>query len=148
MKVRSLVLVNPRSGRQVVLVQALGEPKTDLVLGRLDRVGTVADVTTNVDGVLETDGTRSRVRGLGRTEDGTTGLDDITTLPDHGDHGARVHVLDQSREEGLLLEVSVVLLEVLLARGDHLEGDELRTTIQTSISIATEEAGTAASASP
>lgn len=40
----SLVLVDPRGRRKVVLVKTLGEPETDLVLGRLDGVGTVADV--------------------------------------------------------------------------------------------------------
>jgi hypothetical protein len=32
---------------------------------------------------------------------------------------------DEAREEGLVLEVGVVLLQVLLAGGDHLDGDEL-----------------------
>lgn len=35
------------------------------------------------------------------------------------------HTLDETREEGLVLEVLVVLLEVLLAGGDELQGNEL-----------------------
>jgi hypothetical protein len=37
----------------------------------------------------------------------TASLDSITALPDHGADGARVHVLNQTREEGLASEVSV-----------------------------------------
>ena len=73
----------------------------------------------------------------------TAGLDGITALPDHGADGARVHVLNQTREEGLASEVGIcewsesignlyngsrgrtVLLEVLLAGGDELDGGKL-----------------------
>lgn len=37
----------------------------------------------------------------------TAGLDGITALPDHGADGARVHVLNQTREEGLASEVGI-----------------------------------------
>jgi hypothetical protein len=37
----------------------------------------------------------------------TASLDGITALPDHGADGARVHVLNQTREERLASEVSV-----------------------------------------
>lgn len=80
-----------------------------------------------------------------RTEDGAAGLDGVLALPDHGDDGAfkrttsapvfpkcsdtpkrtASHVLDESREELLLLEVGVVELEVLDGSVDHLESDEL-----------------------
>ena len=52
--------------------------------------------------------TRSRGEGVGGTEHGTAGLNSIETLPDHGDNGARGHVLDEAGEERLALEVSVV----------------------------------------
>lgn len=48
------------------------------------------------------------------------------TLPDHGDDGARLHVLDEGGEEGLGGEVAVVRLEEFLRGNLHLEGD-LRT---------------------
>jgi hypothetical protein len=50
------------------------EPESNLLLGVLDGVGTVADVA------------------VGGTEKGTAGLDGVTALPDHGADGARVHV--------------------------------------------------------
>lgn len=37
----------------------------------------------------------------------TAGLDGITALPDHGADGARVHVLNQTREEGLASEIGI-----------------------------------------
>jgi hypothetical protein len=68
------------------------EPESDLLLGVLDGVGTVADVATDVNGEVATDGAGGRGRGVGGTEEGTAGLDGITALPDHGADGARVHV--------------------------------------------------------
>ena len=69
-------------------------------------------------------------------------------MPDHGNNGARGHVLNETREEGLALEVSVVcywyvnlctsaivdydlrtLLEVLRGSVNELEGDELEATL-------------------
>ena len=70
-------------------------------------------------------------------------LDGVTALPDHSADGARGHVcppslvsifpwacggkhtLNQTGEEGLASKVGVVLLEVSLARGDKLDGNEL-----------------------
>lgn len=37
----------------------LGEPETNLVLGRLDGIGTVADVASDIDGVVAADWGRS-----------------------------------------------------------------------------------------
>lgn len=50
-----------------------------------------------------------RSQGVGSTKEDTALLDHVLTLPDHGNNGARGHVLDQTREEGLALEVGVVL---------------------------------------
>ena len=69
-------------------------------------------------------------------------LDGITALPDHGDDGAGVHVcclnqyrsgftrigcrtLNEASEEGLVLEVGIVGLEVVLAGGGELDGGKL-----------------------
>lgn len=68
------------------------EPESDLLLGVLDRVGTVADVAADVNGEVATDGARSGGSGVGGTEKGTASLDGVTALPDHGADGSRVHV--------------------------------------------------------
>lgn len=101
------------------------EPERNLLLGVLDGVGTVADVAADIDGVVTTDGARGGGKGVGGTEDGAASLDGITALPDHGADGARVHVLNQTLEERLLGEVRVVVLEVLLAGSDELDGSKL-----------------------
>ena len=50
---------------------------------------------------------RGRER-VGRAEHGTAGLDGVKTLPNHSDNGTGSHILDESGEEGLLLQVLVV----------------------------------------
>lgn len=92
---------------------------------RYSRVGTVADVSADSEGEVTSDGTRGGLQGVGSTQDGSTSLDGVQTFPNHTDNGAGVHVLDQAGEEGLFLQVLVVLLQVLLTRGAHLQADEL-----------------------
>jgi hypothetical protein len=52
-----------------------------------------------------TDGRRQRVSS---TKHDTSRLHGVQTFPDHCDNRSRGHVLDQSREERLVLEVGVV----------------------------------------
>ena len=49
-----------------------------------------------------------RRQGVGSTEHDTTSLDGIQALPDHGNNGSRGHILDQTREKGLSLKISVI----------------------------------------
>ena len=52
--------------------------------------------------------TRLRSEGVGRTEHGTASFDGVETLDDECNYGSRGHVLDESWEEGLVLEIGVV----------------------------------------
>jgi len=104
------------------------EPESNLLLGILDAVGTMADVASNIDGVVTTDGTWGRGERVGGTEKDTAGLDSITTFPDHGADGSASHILDESREERLLGEILIMLLEVVLASSGQLDGGELEAT--------------------
>lgn len=93
----------------------LGEPEVDLLLGGVDTVAAVADVTADVlsvpllatwlrmvemrfcvdwtyDGVVTTDGARGAVLGVSGTKDLTADLASLTALPDHGADGAGAHV--------------------------------------------------------
>jgi hypothetical protein len=112
-----------------------------------DRCSIETRGTTHIDGEVTTDGARSRGQGVGGAEEDTAGLDGVTALPDHGGNGTAQHVciilwsaisrvfedrsewlahtLNQTGEEGLLLQVGVVGLEVLLGGGDELQGDQL-----------------------
>lgn len=132
---------------------ALLEPESNLLLGVFDGVGAVADVAADIllhllaslleatpaydvghkrlctyDGEVTTDGARLGGERVGGTEDLAASLDGITALPDHGADGAAAHVGDQAREEGLLGEVGIVLLEVLLGGGGELDGGKLEAT--------------------
>ena len=80
------------------------------------------------DGVVTTDGAWLRGEGVGGTEDLAAGLDGVTALPDHGADGSAAHVGNQSREEGLLGEIGIVLLKVLLGGGGELDGGKLEAT--------------------
>jgi hypothetical protein len=138
------LLINPVELSWLPLVDLLLlEPERNLLLCVLDAVTAVADVAANVDGEVATDGAWQAVLGVGGTEDGTAGLDGITTFPDHGANWAGGHVCsgssvntrksrwkeertrNETGEERLLGQVLVVLLEVLLRGGDELDSDEL-----------------------
>lgn len=112
-------------GELPALDLTLLEPESDFLLGVLDAVGTVADVTADIDGVVATDGARGGGKRVGGTEDGTASLDGITAFPDHSADRARVHVTDEAGEERLVGQVGVVLLEVLLAWRAELDGCKL-----------------------
>ena len=104
----NLVLIDPLVSSGLVAVDLLRlEPESDLLLGVLDRVGAVADVAADVNGEVATDGAGSGGERVGGTEEGAAGLDGILALPDHGGDGARVHVLDETGEKGLVLEVGI-----------------------------------------
>ncbi|GMT02925.1 hypothetical protein PENTCL1PPCAC_25098, partial [Pristionchus entomophagus] len=121
------LLIHPRAdeGRNVV-VDLLGlEPVSDLTVGRLDRVRTVADVAANLDGEVSADGSGSGGERVGGSEHDTALLDDVESLPDHGDDGSGDHVVDEGGEEGLLLQIDVVLLKMGLGGGHLLKGDQL-----------------------
>jgi len=113
----------------LILDNALGEPEFDLFLSVLDRVRTVADVAARGKGKITTDGTGLRIKRVRCAEHRTARFDGIEALPNHSDDGARSHVLDQTREERLVLQVLVVLLEVLGGGVNELEGDELESTL-------------------
>lgn len=70
-----------------------GSVQLDFLLGILDRVGAVADISSNSEGVVTADGARERSKGVGGTEDGAASLDGIQTLPNSGDNRASAHVL-------------------------------------------------------
>ena len=104
---------------------SIREPEGDLLVGRLDGVGTVANVSADIDAVVTSDGAGLGVERLGGTEHLSAGEDDVGTLPDHAADGAGGGVLDETVEEALGGKISVVLLELLSAGLGKLHGDEL-----------------------
>lgn len=64
------LLVDPvELGSLVADGLTLLEPESNLLLGVLDGVGAVADVSADIDGEVTTDGTGGRSQGVGGTED-------------------------------------------------------------------------------
>lgn len=145
--------INSTSVREHTL---LTEPEGNLLLGRFHTVRSVADVATDIDGEVATDGTRSRCKGVCGTEKSTALLHDVLALEDDGNDRSGGHVLDQPREERLSLQVGVVLLEtrisdeqvhrytakvhLLLLRGmDLLQGNDLVATLLETANDLTDE---------
>merc|ERR1719373_1046751 len=85
----------------------------DLLVGRLNSVRAVADVTSDLDTEISSDGAGGGVSRVGGSQHHTTSLDSVETLPHHRNHGAAGHVLDEPGEERLLGEISVVVLQKL-----------------------------------
>jgi len=84
----------------------------------------VADVTSDINSVVTTDGTGGRCQRVGGAEENASSLNSVSSFPNHGADRSREHVIDQAREEWLVRKVRVVLLEVLLAGGDELDGSK------------------------
>ena len=78
---------------------AVGEPESDLIVGRLDGVRAVDDVAANMDAEVTTDSAWLRVEWLGSTEHLAASEDGVVTFPDHGADGAGGGVVDKSSEE-------------------------------------------------
>lgn len=88
-----LLLVDPAKLGALPLDKLLWlEPQSNLLLGAVDGVRAVADVSADVDGEVTTDGAWGGCEWVGGAEDGAAGLDDVTALPDHGADWAGVHV--------------------------------------------------------
>lgn len=64
------------------------EPQSDLLVGGLNRVGSVDDVASDLNAEVTADGSRGGVGWIGGSKHDATGLDDIQALPDHWDNGA------------------------------------------------------------
>ena len=119
-------LVNPRVAVVVVVHDfGVGEPELDFVVCGLNGIGTVANVTANINAEVSADSAGLRVEGAGGAEHLSAGSDGVVAFPNHAANGAGVHVFNEAREELLASEVSVVLLEVLLAGLAELHASEL-----------------------
>ena len=78
-----------------------GEPECDFSVGRIDGVRSVADVSTNVDAVVSSDGTWLGIEWLGGTEHLSSSKDSIVTFPYHAADWSGGSVFNESVEESL-----------------------------------------------
>ena len=67
---------------------SLGEPKGNLLVGGLDGVRSVDDVSDDIDAEISSDGSGGGVRRLGGAEHDSSSLNGIVTLPAHSDDGS------------------------------------------------------------
>jgi hypothetical protein len=101
------------------------EPESDLLVGGLNGIRSVDDVSSDVNAEVSSDGTWLRVGWLGGTEHLSSGLDGVVTFPDHSDDWSRDSVLDERWEETLGGKIGVVSLELGLSWSALLHGNEL-----------------------
>jgi hypothetical protein len=122
---KHLLLIDPVVRVRLPLRKPLREPQSDLVLSRFNRVRTVADVSSNIDGIVTADSARGRIGRLGGTKHNATSLDSSKTLPDHADDRTGAHVIDQTSKESLGRKISIVSLKKRSLRLVHLQGGKL-----------------------
>merc|ERR1712050_83133 len=119
------LFVDPGFGSVLVAHELLWfEPKSDLLLGRVNSVGAVTDVSADIDTEIASDGAWGRGQWVGGAEHSSSLLDGVLALPDHSADWSTVHVLNQASEETFAAEVGVVSLEVGLAWHAELHGDQ------------------------
>lgn len=87
---------------------------SNLAVGRVNGIGSVADIASGLDAEVSADGSWGGSEWVGSSEHGTSLLDDVKSLPDHGDDWSRAHVLDEGWEEWFVLEVLVVNLKIII----------------------------------
>ncbi len=100
------------------------EPKSDFSFGWFDCIWSVANVSSNFNAEISSDGSWGRVLWVGGSQKGSSGLDNVLSFPNHGANWSRVHVLDKWWEEGLLGKILVVFLEKAFAGNEHLDTSE------------------------
>merc|ERR1711872_574111 len=133
-----LVDESVRSGRPVDELFGL-KPKRDFFLGRFDGVGSVDDVTAEIETKVTADGTRKRSLGIGFTHHHSASLGSVLAFPNHRHNGARGHEVAKSVVEGLVLEIDVVLLEMLFGSLHELHSDEFESSLLESFDDVTDE---------
>lgn len=93
---------------------ALLEPESNLFLGVLNGIRTVAYVPSNINSEVAADCAWLRGKGVGGTEESTSGLHSITTFPNHSADGSATHILDEPWKERLGGEILIMLFKMLL----------------------------------
>jgi len=105
------------------------EPERNLLLCSLHAVGPVADVTAHIDGIVPADGARLRIERVSLSEHAAALLDNILAFPHHGENWSTGDELDETREERLCLEVTIVDVEEVLRRLHEFASSHLITTL-------------------
>ena len=100
------------------------EPEVDFSLGWFNWVRSVADVSSNFNTEISSDGSWGRVLWVGGSQKSSSGLDDVFSFPNHGANWSWSHVLDKSWEKWLLGKILVVFLKEAFRGDEHLHTSE------------------------
>ena len=94
---------------------SLFEPESDFLFGVFNGITSVADVSSDLDAEVSSDGSGSGFERVGGAKHLASGGNCFLSFPDHADDGAAQHVISQLGEERFLDEVGVVGFEELFA---------------------------------
>jgi len=127
---KGLILVDPGfagnlPGNQLAWV----EPESDLLVRGLDRIRSMDDVPSNLNTEVATNGSRLRVGWVCFTQQNSASLNCSQSFPNHWNDGAGRHELDQSGEEWLAGQISIVLLQMLFSWMDKLKGNQFESLL-------------------
>ena len=84
----------------------------------------MAKVLVGLDAKVSTNSARKSNIRIIITKHMTGIFDNVETFPNHGDHGTRIHVLNEAREKVLAREGGIVLFEMFLRSVHHFHGDQ------------------------
>lgn len=104
----NLTLIDRRINRLLPVVDTFGEPHFELVRSRFRRITAMANVATEINGIIAAD--RAGVGGqrLGLSKHLTALLNDILALPAHADDRSRGEELAQSNFDFIRGEIHIV----------------------------------------
>ena len=105
------------------------EPHGNFSFGRFNSIGSVADVASDVEAKVTTNGTGGTFEGHGFTQHDASGLDGVKAFPHHATDWSRGHVFNESREKFLGFEVGVVSFQTFFGRGLQFKGLQFETTL-------------------
>ena len=77
------------------------EPQSDFFFSRIDSIRSVANISTDIDAEVASDGAWGRSKWVGGAEHGSSLFDSVFALPNHAADRARVHVFDEASKEWL-----------------------------------------------
>mmetsp|Transcript_12186 Transcript_12186/g.24609 ORF Transcript_12186/g.24609 Transcript_12186/m.24609 type:complete len:261 (-) Transcript_12186:53-835(-) len=120
------LLVDPRAVRASPIDELVGfEPEVDFLLRGLGTIRSMADVTSDFDAEVSTDGSREGLGGGGGAKHLASSGDDVLSLPHHRTDWTGREIGSDVLEERLGLKVVVVTLGLGLSGTEQFHANEL-----------------------
>lgn len=119
---RRLSLINPAALAALPLTNTLREPVSDFLIGALNRITSVADISTHLNTEVSTNSSTGTLRRHGGPKHFSSLLHNSSSFPYHCTDWTRGHVANESWEEFLTGEILVVDFHVTLSWRRELHG--------------------------